>query len=129
MMRGARRRAASFVLGTLLFVASPVLGQGGRTLADWPRDLRDPAVDVRARAVQGLVAFDRRAVPALTGALGDREFRVRASAAEALVKLPPGHVVPGMIAPTPPSCWAPSGRRQSSPSRPSPARSGTPTNE
>jgi len=95
--RGSRRSAASFVLGTLLFVASPVLGQGGRTLADWQRDLRDPAVDVRARAVQALVAFDRHAVPALTGALGDKEFRVRASAAEALVKMGPGHVMPGMI--------------------------------
>jgi HEAT repeat protein len=95
--RGSRRSAASFVLGTLLFVASPVLGQGGRTLADWQRDLRDPAVDVRARAVQALVVFDRHAVPALTGALGDKEFRVRASAAEALVKMGPGHVMPGMI--------------------------------
>lgn len=136
MNRGSRRSAASFVLGTLLFVASPVLGQGGRTLADWQRDLRDPAVDVRARAVQALVAFDRHAVPALTGALGDKEFRVRASAAEALVKMGPGHVMPGMrrsgarrqvSAPTPPSCSAPSGRRQSPPSRRSPVRSGTQT--
>jgi HEAT repeat protein len=95
--RGLRRSVASFVLGTLLFVASPVLGQGGRTLADWQRDLRDPAVDVRARAVQALVAFDRRAVPALTGALGDKEFRVRANAAEALVKMGADHVVPAMI--------------------------------
>jgi hypothetical protein len=91
------RRSASFVLGALLFFASPVLGQGGRTLVDWQRDLRDPSVDVRARAVQALVAFDRQAVPALTGALADQEFRVRASATEALVKMGPGHVVPGMI--------------------------------
>ena len=84
MNRGSRRSAASFVLGTLLFVASPVLGQGGRTLADWQRDLRDPAVDVCARAVQALVVFDRHAVRALTGALGDKEFRVRASAAVVL---------------------------------------------
>jgi HEAT repeat protein len=92
-----RRSAASVVLGTLLFVASPVLGQGGRTFADWQRDLRDPAVDVRARAVQALVAFDRRALPALTSALGDKEYRVRATAAEAIVMMPPGDVVPGMI--------------------------------
>jgi HEAT repeat protein len=52
---------------------------------------------VRARAVQALVAFDRHAVPALTGALSDKEFRVRASAAEALVKMGPDHVVPAMI--------------------------------
>jgi HEAT repeat protein len=36
-------------------------------------------------------------VPVLTTALGDKEYRVRASAAEALVKMPPRHVVPGMI--------------------------------
>jgi HEAT repeat protein len=95
--RGSRRSAVSLVLGTLLFVTSPGLGQGGRTLVDWQRDLRDPAVDVRARAVQALVAFDRRAVPALTGALGDKEYSVRARAAEALVTMAPDHVVPGMI--------------------------------
>jgi HEAT repeat protein len=81
----------------LLVVADPVLGQGGRTLADWQRDLRDPAVEVRVRAAQALVAFDRRAVPVLTGALGDREYRVRASAADALVKMPSSYVAPGMI--------------------------------
>jgi HEAT repeat protein len=43
------------------------------------------------------VAFDTRAVPALTAALGDTEYRVRANAAEALSKLPPLDVVPGMI--------------------------------
>ena len=85
------------MMGTLLLVAPPAFGQGGRTLADWQRDLRDPAADVRARAVQALVAFDRRAVPPLTSALGDNEYKVRASAAEALVKIAPGHVVPGMI--------------------------------
>jgi HEAT repeat protein len=36
-------------------------------------------------------------VPALTGALNDREYQVRASAAEALVKVGPGPVVPSMI--------------------------------
>ena len=82
---------------TLLLGESPVFGQGGRTLADWQRDLRHPAVDVRARAAQALVAVDTRAVPALTAALGDKEYRVRANAAEALSKLPPRDVVPGMI--------------------------------
>jgi HEAT repeat protein len=95
----ARRAAisASVILGMLLVVAGPVLSRGGRTLADWQRDLRDPAVDVRVRAAQALMAFDQRAVPVLTGALGDKEYRVRASAADALVKMPSSHVVPGMI--------------------------------
>ena len=91
------RAAVAVMMGTLLLVAAPALGQGGRTLADWQRDLRDPAVDVRVRAVQALVAFDRRAVPPLTSALGDNEYKVRASAAEALVRIAPGHVLPGMI--------------------------------
>ena len=49
--RRARRAAIStaVVLGTLLVGAGLVLGRGGRTLADWQRDLRDPAVDVRVR--------------------------------------------------------------------------------
>jgi HEAT repeat protein len=81
----------------LLVVAGLVLGRGGRTLADGQRDLRDPAVDVRVRAAQALVAFQQRAVPVLTGALGDKEYRVRASAADALIKMPSSHVVPGMI--------------------------------
>jgi HEAT repeat protein len=85
------------ILGVLLAVADPVLGQDGRTLADWQRDLRDPAVEVRVRAAEMLAAFDHRAVPMLTGALGDKEYRVRASAADALVKMPSAHVVPGMI--------------------------------
>ena len=34
---------------------------------------------------------------ALTGALGDGEYKVRASAAEALVRIGPGPVVPSMI--------------------------------
>jgi HEAT repeat protein len=89
--------SASAVLGVLLMVAGPVLGQGGRTLADWQHDLRDPAVDVRVRAAQALVAFDQRAVPILTGVLGDKEYRVRASATDALVKMPSSYVVPGMI--------------------------------
>jgi HEAT repeat protein len=95
----ARRAAISalVILGMLLVVAGLVLGRGGRTLADWQRDLRDPAVDVRVRAAHALVAFDRRAVRVLTGALGDKEYRVRASAADALVKMPSSHVVPGMI--------------------------------
>jgi HEAT repeat protein len=96
--RRVGRSAVALVLGTLLaVVTSSALGQTTRTLDDWRRDLRDPAVEVRARAAQALGAFERRAVPALTSALGDREYRVRSSAAEALVKLPPGDVVPGMI--------------------------------
>jgi HEAT repeat protein len=78
-------------------VAGPVLGQAGRTLADWQHDLRDPAVDVRVRAAQALVAFQQRAVPILTGVLGDKEYRVRANAAVVLVKTPSSYVVPGMI--------------------------------
>jgi HEAT repeat protein len=91
-----RRSVATAGLCLALF-AAPVWAQGGRTLADWQRDLRDPAADVRARAVEALVAFDRRAVPALTQALGDKEYRVRATAVAALVKMQPGDVVPGMI--------------------------------
>lgn len=95
--RASRRSAASVALGTLLLVASPVLGQGGRTLVDWQRDLRDPVVNVRVRGAQALGAFDRRAVPALTDALGDKEYRVRATAAESLARMPAGDVVPAMI--------------------------------
>ena len=69
------------ILGVLLVVANPVFGQDSRTVTDWQRDLRHPAVEVRVHAAQRLVAFDQRAVPALTGALGDKEYRVRASAA------------------------------------------------
>jgi len=91
----SRRTAVACLLA--LLVATPVAGQGARTLADWQRDLRDPSADVRARAAQALAAFDRRAVAALAGALGDGEYKVRASAAEALVKIGPGPVVPSMI--------------------------------
>jgi HEAT repeat protein len=89
----------AFALAGLLalLVATPVVAQGGRTLTEWQRDLRDPAADVRARAAQALAASDQRAVPALTGALGDGEYKVRASAAEALVKIGPGAVVHSMI--------------------------------
>jgi HEAT repeat protein len=97
MNRCARRSAVALLLGPLLVVVSSALGQTARPLDDWRRDLRDPAVEVRARAVQALGAFERQAVPALTSALGDREYRVRASAVEALVKMPAGFVVPGMI--------------------------------
>lgn len=96
--RVPRRSAVSCLLATLaLLVATPVAGQGGRTLADWQRDLRDPSPAIRAGAAQALAAFDQRAVPALTGALGDSEYKVRVSAAEALVKIGPGRVVPSMI--------------------------------
>lgn len=99
MLRVVRRRSAiSCLLAALgLLVASPVTGQGERALADWQRDLRHPSPEVRARAAQALVAFDRSAVAALTGALGDGEFKVRASAAEALVKIGPERVVDSMI--------------------------------
>jgi HEAT repeat protein len=75
----------------------PAAGQGERTLAEWQNDLRDPSPDVRARAARSMVTFQQRAVPALTNALNDKEFKVRSSAAEALVKIGPGPVVPGMI--------------------------------
>jgi HEAT repeat protein len=71
--------------------------QGGRTLVEWQRDLLDPSPDVRVRAAQVLVTFERRAVPALTSALNDKEYKVRATAAEALVRIGPGPVVPSMI--------------------------------
>jgi len=80
-----------------LRVATPAAGQGPRTLTDWQRDLRASSADVRARAAQALVIFNQRAVPALTSALGDGEYKVRVSAAEALVKIGPGPVVPSMI--------------------------------
>lgn len=94
---GHRRSAAAVVLCTALVVTVPVFAQGGRTLAEWQRDLRDPAVDVRVRAAQELGGFDRRAVPALTGALGDKEYSVRAAAVAALLKMRPTDVVPTMV--------------------------------
>ena len=94
-VRPVSRGAAVACLLTLL-IAPPATGQGRRTLADWQHDLRDPSADVRVRAAQ-LAAFDQRAVAALTWALGDGEYKVRASAAEALVKIGPGPVVPSMI--------------------------------
>jgi HEAT repeat protein len=81
-----------------LLVAAPALAQSERGLAEWQRDLQNPSADVRARAAQALAAFDQRAVPALTGALGDREYLVRVSAAAALMKIGPRPVVPSMIA-------------------------------
>ncbi len=90
-------RGAAVACLLALLIAPPATGQSRRTLTDWQRDLRDPSADVRARAAQGLAAFDQRAVAALTGALGDGEYKVRASAAEALVKIGPGPVVPSMI--------------------------------
>jgi HEAT repeat protein len=90
-------RGAAVACLLALLIAPPATGQGQRTLADWQRDLRDPSAEVRARAAQALATFDQRAVAALTGALGDGEYKVRASAAEALVKMGPGPVVPSMI--------------------------------
>lgn len=77
--------------------ATPAVARAGRTLAEWQRDLRDSSPDVRARAAGALAAFEQRAVPVLTAALNDQEYKVRVSAAEALVKIGPGPVVPGMI--------------------------------
>ena len=68
-----------------------------RTVSEWERDLRDTSVDVRARAAQALSAFQARAIAPLTAALNDKEYRVRASAAESLVKIGPGPVIPSMI--------------------------------
>jgi HEAT repeat protein len=48
-------------------------------------------------AGQALTASDQRAVTGLIRALGHDEYRVRASAGEALVKIGPSHVLPGMI--------------------------------
>jgi HEAT repeat protein len=94
------RSVVSCLLATLaLLDATPVAGQGGRMLADWQRDLRDSSPTIRAGAAQALAAFDQRAVPALTGALGDSEYKVRVSAAEALVKIGPAAVVLGAFGP------------------------------
>jgi len=62
------RRSAAITLTALLLAAAPVSAQAARTLSDWQRDL------------------------------GDREYAVRASAAEALGKMPPGDVVPAVTA-------------------------------
>jgi HEAT repeats len=93
------------VVGPVLFlvvalnVAGTVAaaGEGGRTLIEWQRDLLDPSPDVRARAAQALATFEHRAVAALTSALNDKEYKVRSTAAEALVTIGPGPVVPTMI--------------------------------
>jgi HEAT repeat protein len=96
-MHGCRRPVASLLLGVVFLIGPPAPQHGPRTFDDWQRELKNPAADVRARAVQALAAFDRRAVPPLAATLGDKEYRVRASAAEVLVRMPPDHVVPGMI--------------------------------
>jgi HEAT repeat protein len=85
------------LLALVLLIALPAAAQDRRTLAGWQRELRDPSADVRARAARALTAFDRHAVPSLVGALGDGDYAVRTSAAEALVKIGPGTVVPGVI--------------------------------
>lgn len=96
--RVLRRSAVSSLLAPLaLLGATPVAGQGGRTLADWQRDLRDTSPAIRAGAAQALAAFGQGAVPGLTRALGDDEYKVRVSATEALVKIGPGFVVSSMI--------------------------------
>jgi HEAT repeat protein len=85
------------VAAIVLLSGAPAVAQDERGLADWQRDLGHASVDVRARAAQALAAFDQRAVPALTDALGDREYLVRVSAAAALMKIGPRPVVPSMI--------------------------------
>lgn len=87
----------TILVGFLVVGTAPATEQARRTLAEWQRDLGDSSADVRVRAAQALAAFQHRAVSALTGALNDREYKVRASAAEALVKVGPGPVVPSMI--------------------------------
>jgi HEAT repeat protein len=85
------------VAALVLLSTAPAIARSERSLAEWQRDLDHASVDVRARAAQALAAFDQRAVPALTGALGDREYLVRVSAAAALMKIGPRPVVPSMI--------------------------------
>jgi HEAT repeat protein len=89
--------AIAGALAALLPIASWIRVSRSRTAADWERTLRDPSADVRVGAARALAAFDQRAVTALTAALGDSEYSVRAGAAEALVRIGPGPVVPGMI--------------------------------
>ncbi len=89
--------AILLVVGFQAASPPPAAGQDGRTLVEWQKDLRDPSPDVRARAAQSMATFEHRAVAALTSALNDKEYKVRSSAAEALVRIGPGPVVPRMI--------------------------------
>ena len=92
-----RRRATLLAGLCALFFGVAALAHGAPQLADWQRDLRDPATHVRVRATRALAAFDRPAVPTLVSALGDKEYAVRLTALEALVKMGLVHVVPAMI--------------------------------
>jgi HEAT repeat protein len=89
--------SALTIAASLSALSVPATEPPRRTVSEWERDLRDPSVDVRARAAQALSAFQARAIGPLTAALNDTEYRVRASAAESLVKIGPGPVIPGMI--------------------------------
>jgi HEAT repeat protein len=77
-----------------LLVATLLAAQAG-WLTGQPGDGRGSAEG--ARAARAPASSDQRDVPALTRALGAGEYGIRASAAEALVKLGPGPVVPSMI--------------------------------
>jgi HEAT repeat protein len=81
----------------VLLLAGPAVAQSARTFAEWQRDLRDPSPQVRARAAEALAAFEQRGIPALTTTLGDAEYVVRVSAAQALVRIGPTLVVPAMV--------------------------------
>jgi HEAT repeat protein len=85
------------VAGPAAATEKRVTGLDGQTLVALQRQLRASSPDVRARAAQALAKFEHRAVPALTTALNDEQYQVRSSAAEALVRIGPGPVVPSMI--------------------------------
>jgi HEAT repeat protein len=65
---------------------------GGKPVAHWVEGLKSPDAKVRKRAVQKLAnvgAADPAAVPALAGALKDRDAGVRAEAALGLLRIGP----------------------------------------
>jgi HEAT repeat protein len=92
-----RYAVAVWLTATAVLVPTVGPAQPSRSLSALQRELREAAPDVRARAASELAAFDQRAVAALTRALNDNEYKVRVSAAEALVKIGPGPVVPAMV--------------------------------
>jgi HEAT repeat protein len=92
-----RYAVTALVAAIAMLVPAVGAAQPSRSLSALQRELRDASPDVRARAATDLAAFDQRAVAVLTRALGDSEYKVRVSAAEALVKIGPGPVVPAMV--------------------------------
>src|SRR5947209_3459409 len=91
-------RAMRRVLGLVLAAALAGCGQEpppsahGKSVGEWVRALQDPDARLRQRAARTLGnagAADPAVVPALAGALRDRDAGVRAEAALALMKIGP----------------------------------------